>query len=152
MDGVWKTAFSVRWCKGVAQPSQRVSHCPCPHHVFKLAELAAVFRPILFLPGTNVPYPRVSLLWPKQLLPPHRLILSHLITMPAASRACPSLPEEVWMLILSRVPLSQRLGSCARVSSKLFRAATAATTEVVLPAPRHNTWADSLQLYLCRHG
>lgn len=41
-----------------------------------------------------------------------------------------NLPEELWKLILTHVPLRERLGTCSRVSQKLYRAAAAANEQL----------------------
>lgn len=64
--------------------------------------------------------------------------------------AAESLPEELWQLVLTNVPLRERLCSCSTVCSKLHKAAAAVTTQLQLS--RGAEQENSAQLYLANHG
>lgn len=53
---------------------------------------------------------------------------------------------------MSKVPVSQCLSCCARVSSKPYSAAVAVTTTVALSNPSRNALSDSFPVYLSKHG
>ena len=61
-----------------------------------------------------------------------------------------SLPEELWKLILAHVPLPERLGTCSRVSQKLYRAAATAQLQLELQSSVQNS--QGLVRWLRRNG